>query len=1690
MSTAYEIWKAKQNNQKNQKTAYEQWKEKQLNLDADLQKELSAARNKDVSVMPTGNAAQLQKRRQMEQMRNIAAVSAKPVSAIALPKNKPLYPNATIGQAKINKPAEIKKNIGAFIGQFGEGAGIGNVARAITKKVTAPVEQQLQQELPSALPRYNQPDTRFENVNPAVETAGKFTGQLTKELGYAAAGQGLTGAALSKMPWLVEAIQKTPNIAQAVMKGAITGANITGLKQITEPKESKPGLKGLVTSAALWGGGALGGELASKAIESLTPQLSKIPGLVDVVMKPNGAQTMQVKPAVEALVRGASNNLTGTIAALPTVSDKEKKQFIKEFGPNLLAQGIMDTVSGLGAKGNIKISDLEKAGLTKKQLPFLKKVEVPTTKPIVQDVMQAPKESIEAIKSMTTDANRLQGINGVADIKKAVRRVPAVSDQIKSSFLYQPEVRSINKKTWYHGTNTKNLTAEKLDPFTGSHESLLGHGIYLTDNPEIAEKYANTRSKKSGEPVVYQAKTNINKVLDFEKPLPDDAIKSIRNGSYEQFQPVIDEIAKDKNITGTELFKKLKDAVSEESNIEMIPTSEYVEMFQNINSELRKSGYDAITHTGGKVIGGKKHQVLIPLDPNDSYSQVGRKGEITEFKPYEKTSKVEALAESQPGNFMPKSKIKKNEIPIDDRNYEDVSKRNVKSYQYDHPEIADHIQAEAIRLIGETNDPTFFKGQKIVSKDSKEGTAYRNFGITKNVNKSFQRIQNATKATYSEINKALEDIANNYGSENYALAKKIELIIDDNLTKGTTDIRGNQIEPNTDYITKKKQIEGDKNGLQGQEGQGQAGVSRPSSQELGIVFKPKLPFQQVEPRRKTMTINATEEKSPTINKIVTSKKGRMPMKTIFDNLYQKFVNNQHYITLAQKAAGKTVANKDMAIMASNSRNAPGISGYILKDALVTKEGKEIGKPFKSIIDEVSKQHEQEFNDYILHRHNIGRMAQKKPVFSKEVTPEISEQQIAKYEAKFPDFKRIADQYDSFNKNFMQEWAIKTGLVSKETMDHLNKIYPHYAPTYRQMEPTAQTQIRPGKGFVNQPNVLKKATGSERPIFNPLEKTLELVDKTVKAAKYNEVGQTIVEAIRKDPEKMREWGEIVKDPRADLASGSEKALENGDIGEAVDNFVSQYDKPKLSGKNIVRVMENGKSVYLKINKPEFLESITGLTNYKPGEAEKIFRMITTPYKALITGKNPIFAAKNIARDIPTAYINGSVHNPFKFVQNLSEAAKDMAANSESFREYKALGGGQSGFFLEGNGKKSNLKKLYKGEGVVSQFNESIESLPRYAEYKATVERGGGNYTSKMQGIFNANELTVNFARHGNITKSIDAFVPYLNPSVQGLDKLVRQFQKNPLATIGKGVLIVTIPQIALNLINNSNPNYQQLDNRTKDTYFLIPNYVDKGKTFIKIPKSREYGVIFADTFDRIQRGLRGDQHAFDGYLGTVETNFAPTNIFENNIASPATFNLKSNKDFAGRTIVPQGMQSRSPKYQWDENTSEISKAIGQKLNVSPKQADYLIKSYTGVIGTFALPVTTKSNKGTMQQILGNTISRNFVADPVFSNNIVNNFYEQKKKAETIKADANFNNKELPVAEDNKRHQYNIAAQEISKVYDQIRAAKTEEEKRELRKQINEIAKIATKAPVNNEVKETKNDVLEKLGIEPESKQKFY
>jgi hypothetical protein len=791
----------------------------------------------------------------------------------------------------------------------------------------------------------------------------------------------------------------------------------------------------------------------------------------------------------------------------------------------------------------------------------------------------------------------------------------------------------------------------------------------------------------------------------------------------------------------------------------------------------------------------------------------------------------------------------------------------------------------------------------------------------------------------------------------------------------------------------------------------------------------------------------------TSTKIVNTKDAKVKSNlNTFEKMYSKLVDNQYAI---EKFA-KNADSEKVKIMASNSRNVPGTVSYILKDGLVDKSGKEIGGSFKNIIDRVPKSQETAFNDYLLNRHNVYRMNEGKPVFGENITSDISLKRIAEYEAKYPEFKQTAEMYDKFMNDFMETWGVKSGLISEDTWKVLKEKYPHYVPTYRVLEEVLGPKpLNAKRAFVNQPNIVKKATGSSKPVINPLEKSMELVDKTVKAAKYNEVGQTIVDEIRKNPDKLRIWAELIEEP-ADMQMP--KGL---DIEEVMEEFNKQYDsifkKEKLNAPNVVRVMENGKPVYLKINDKDFFEAVTGLTRSKPSDLEKIAKYITTPFKSLITTKNPVFAVRNLARDIPTAYINGSEMNPVKFVMGLMDAAKDMKNNSEMFKEYKALGGGESDFL------KSDLKKLYRKDGPISTFNNFIESIPRYAEYKRSVIKGGNTFEAKMKALYNANEVTTNFARSGNITKSVDSLVPYLNASVQGLDKMIRQAVKNPFGTVGKGVVIVTVPAVGLYFVNKDNPYYHELDNRTKDNYFIIPNFQDKDsqgipKTFIKIPKSREYGVMLGALFERALRAKQGEKNAFKGFGKQVTLNLAPNNPLENNIFSPIITNLPSNKDFAGRTIVPYSLSGRSPRYQYDDQTTEIAKFLGDKFNFSPKQIDYLIDAYTGIVGDMVIAATKKSTYAgdNVKDKILRPITSQFKSDPLYSNDIVNTFYEYKNKIDTEKQDSKITGKNDYAKLSKKFNKY---YDKISDLYKKIRATTDDEEIKILRRQILEIAKEA-------------------------------
>jgi len=986
----------------------------------------------------------------------------------------------------------------------------------------------------------------------------------------------------------------------------------------------------------------------------------------------------------------------------------------------------------------------------------------------------------------------------------------------------------------------------------------------------------------------------------------------------------------------------------------------------------------------------------------------------------------------------------KDQLNMDQRTTENVGNQKIKAYQTLHPETSIYIQNEAKILKGEL-DSTKHGGFELNQDE-----------LGNNVGRNTPRVSTPTiasildehKATYQEISDSLDKIANGTGKD--ALSKKIEMKIHDRLIYGYQDGQFD-VPANENYKSLINNIENPE-----KTSYSNVKIEKPTpiNNNLEVSQKEIRQTQRDEVSAEPLKDGEVPTKL-SMNVVSGDKKAKTGLITKIGNGLNKFythvVDKNKAISDFSKDANKQGGDSETYIKATNAANVSTKVSHIMDQGLRDSSGKNIiGVSFKKLVQSMPK-NKTDFINYLLQNHNIDRSIEDKAIDS-NFSASQSHQAVLKILQDHPEFEAKGKEFTSWINKFMGEYGNKSGLISDDLWKNLNETYKNYLPTNRDF--TDIEGVNPatnGKGFTGQNMPVKKLSTntSSRDIVDPYESVMNTINRTVRGATNNDVAQSMLKDIQANPEGMKKWGEVIPE--------------------------DQKVNPNVN--NVVTVLDKGQKVNVQINDINLLKSLEGFQKGGDHPYQNAMKKITNPYKALITTKNPLFTVRNMARDLPSAYVNGSEHNPVKFGINYIKAAKDLLTNNETAQQYNSVGGGGSNFDFNGDNATKSLKNLTKKTNVftklsrgIEKINNTVESTPRLAEYKNSLKKGN----SIDKALYDANELTTNFSRGGDLTKAIDSGVPYLNASVQGLDKIVRQFKDHPVGTVAKGLISVTIPTMVLNNMNKDNPNYQALDNRTKDNYYLFPN--PGGNTFTKIPKSREIGVVFGSLAERLLRANNGEANAFKGFgglNGTIATNFAPTNPLENNLLSPIISGLGANKDFAGRTIVSQALQNRSPSLQYDETTSEIAKKFGELTNLSPKKIDYIIKSYTGVIGQIGLPAATKQNyTGDTKSNLLKPIETSFTADPLYSNQDVTDFYDNLDKATKVAADNNFTNNVDPSITTDQEYARSALSKNATKMSDMVKAATVasqagdDTKARVIRQQMVDLAK-SSNADIGNE-----------------------
>ena len=692
----------------------------------------------------------------------------------------------------------------------------------------------------------------------------------------------------------------------------------------------------------------------------------------------------------------------------------------------------------------------------------------------------------------------------------------------------------------------------------------------------------------------------------------------------------------------------------------------------------------------------------------------------------------------------------------------------------------------------------------------------------------------------------------------------------------------------------------------------------------------------------------------------------------------------------------------------------------------------------SVVKQVPTNQLNDFNTYWHELHNIDRLAQNKPVT--EHTADESRQIVAQLEAQHPEFKTYKQNISNYLDLFMRTWLVDTGLITQENYNQMRNMYPNYIPTYRVMEKAGNgsTSYREGRRLRNR-NPIGKAKGGTSEVLSFDEAMAYKMSSVVNAAIKNDISREVYSFAQAQPTEAAKNGILIKQNGANANTAI-------DIDSFTDELEKNIARETSRGNYEITFYDNGKPQTMKISK-DVWEAYNFLDDKLAGSGYRMMaelgKKITSPMKAATTGYNPLFALTNIIRDAQTYAINNSAKNGAQAAKNYVKAIRDVIKGSDTYDQYRALGGSQNGYYgsdMYNNmykekryGKKGIYKvrdTLMKPIDLIADLGEFTEKLPRYAEYLNTIENLGNTDSGRLQASLNAADVTVNFGRTAQLSALANAWVPYFNAGLQGADRTLRQIKAHPIKTTVRATASVFLPTLLVYLINKDNPHWEDVKDGVKDNYYLLPNYAGAidiygyPETFIRIPKSREFGALFSASFERFIRALGESESdnkslketlptAFDGYSDTLINSFAPPDILGDNILGSMR-RLGTNTAWHGGKIIPSNLTDVSPEYQYDINTSGIAKGIANKTNKvpflpdwakSPMALDYIIDSYGGYAGDVLQGLTSGKNKGaTENETLKNSLYSGFVqpfknrftTDSAYSNYNLDRFYDRKEE----------------------------------------------------------------------------------------------
>lgn len=590
--------------------------------------------------------------------------------------------------------------------------------------------------------------------------------------------------------------------------------------------------------------------------------------------------------------------------------------------------------------------------------------------------------------------------------------------------------------------------------------------------------------------------------------------------------------------------------------------------------------------------------------------------------------------------------------------------------------------------------------------------------------------------------------------------------------------------------------------------------------------------------------------------------------------------------------------------------------------------------------------------------------------------------------KTPEIEKAANEIQEYQDAVLR-YVVDRGGLSEAAYKDIKAKNSFYVPLYRVMDPT-DTKIdvsAGGRKMININSPIRKRKGSVREVIDPLESIVKNTYAMISYADRNAVGQALVKQAERAQGKgsLLESGisagtKVTKFNLKEVEPKIKEILKDADIdAEDVDfDALAAIYRPRtdpIGSKNQVAITVDGERQLFEMD-PE-LKKAMDVTEYST--RHMLLKLLQAPANLLrfgATGAGPEFIIRNPLRDSFDAAMQSN--NNFKPIIDTIWGGITMISNKEMVNEMVRAGGGGAGMMPIGR----KALRRYLDEMLVAkpkyilrhplEIFHVIEQAMRWAGDKTERMTRVGEYRlakkkqkSPEDAAMDARDVSLDFSRMGSVARAINPYVAFFAPSLNGTARFFENHAKNPVRTATRGFAYITIPTIALWLLNKDDEDYTEIEPWKKNLFWLIPTKIFPNATelrkkvgpFIPIPRAHLYGLFYGNLVERtLDRAYQKNPEAFKGFGQDIISAMAPP-IFPTGVA-PEVEAVTNYSFFTGQNIENRTMETLLPQHRSTARTSDTAKAISNSLgqlgvDVSPAKIEHIFYGHTAGLGRAAL-----------------------------------------------------------------------------------------------------------------------------------------